>query len=204
MENKITDGLTIARQVLREEAQAVLNLADLLDEGFVATCQMLHACTGRIVVCGVGKSGHIGRKIAASLASLGRPAFFLHAAEAVHGDLGMVTAEDIVILISHSGETSELLNTLPSLKWIGAKQIALVGKAESTLARRCDAVLCTNVQSEADPMNLAPTTSALVTLALGDAIAIVLSVWDDFQPENFAVFHPGGALGRRLLDRDIS
>jgi arabinose-5-phosphate isomerase len=160
---------------------------------------MMANCPGRVIVCGIGKSGHVGRKIAASLASLGQPAFFLHAAEAIHGDLGMVTADDVMILISHSGETKEVLNLLPSLRRIGPKRIALTGKSASTLARNCDITLCTHVEREADAMNLAPTTSAVVTLGLGDALAVVVSMMRGFTRENFAVFHPGGALGKQLL-----
>ena len=199
MEQSQIDYLAIGRQVLRDEAASLSSLAENLNNNFVAACQMLQNCRGRIVVCGVGKSGHVGRKIAASLASLGQPAFFLHAAEAVHGDLGMVTADDVIILLSHSGETKEILSVLPSLRLIGPKTIALVGNDSSTLAQNCDIVLCTDVEREADPMNLAPTTSALVTLGLGDALAVTLSVMNNFAPEDFAVCHPGGSLGRRLL-----
>lgn len=193
------DVLETGRQVLRDEAGAVQRLADRLDSAFVTACEMMVNCKGHVIVCGVGKSGHIGRKIAASLASLGQPAFFVHAAEAVHGDLGMVRGEDVVVLISHSGETKEVLNTLPSLKRIGPGLIALTANAASTLAKSCDITLATHVDHEADPMNLAPTTSAVVTLAMGDALAITVSMMRGFDRDGFALYHPGGALGKRLL-----
>lgn len=194
--------LAVGRQVLKDEAAALLTLADNLDDNFYNSCQMIHDCSGRVVVCGIGKSGHVGRKIAASLASLGRPAFFLHAAEAIHGDVGMVTPQDVVILISHSGETQETVRLIPSLRRIGAKCIALTANANSTLAQKCDLTICTCVEQEADPLNLAPTTSALVTLAVGDALAVAVSACHGFTAEDFALCHPGGALGRRLLGEE--
>lgn len=193
------DVLETGRRVLRDEAEAVQQLADKLDSSFVAACEMMIHCRGRVVVCGIGKSGHVGRKIAASLASLGRPAFFLHAGEAVHGDLGMVKAEDTIVLISHSGETKEILSLLPSLQRIGCQRIAITCNIASSLAKSCDLVLCTHVKREADALNLAPTTSAAVTLGLGDALAVAISNLRNFSAEEFAAFHPGGALGMRLL-----
>jgi arabinose-5-phosphate isomerase len=160
---------------------------------------MILACQGRIVVTGMGKSGIIGRKINATLASTGTPSLFLHPAEGIHGDLGMVTASDVVIAISNSGETSELLGILPSVKRIGAPIIAFCGRDQSTLAKHADVVLDISVAKEACPLGLAPTASTTATLAMGDALAIALLSARKFRPEDFAVFHPGGALGRKLL-----
>jgi arabinose-5-phosphate isomerase len=194
--------LRTGRQVLQDEANALLTLHDQLGDSFVEACNLVQACSGRVVVCGVGKSGHIGRKIAASLASLGKPSFFLHAAEAVHGDLGMITADDVVMLLSDSGETRETLNVLPAVRDIGARTIAITRNLDSTLARNVDVALCTCVEREADHLNLAPTTSALATLALGDALAIVTCLKAGFTEDDFARNHPGGALGQQLLGDD--
>jgi arabinose-5-phosphate isomerase len=202
MDSNNFDYLAMARQVLHDEAQGLDHLSEIINGSFVAACQLISDCQGRVILCGIGKSGHIGRKIAASFASLGRPSFFLHAAEAVHGDLGMVTAADIIILISNSGESKELLNMLPSLKRIGAKRIAVTSKPESTLGKNCDLILNLGVSREADPLGLAPTTSAVVTLALGDALAIAVAAGRGFAPMDFALFHPGGALGRMLLGNE--
>lgn len=157
------------------------------------------ACNGRVIVTGMGKSGHVGRKIAASLASTGTPAFFMHPAEAFHGDLGMVTANDIVLAISNSGESNEIVNILPIIKRIGAKIIAMSGRRESTLGKNADYYIDISVKREACPLGLAPTASTTATLAMGDAMTIALLSSRNFTAQDFAVFHPGGALGRRLL-----
>ena len=163
-----------AVRVLRDEAAAILALVDQLDSGFEEAVQLIENSRGRVVLTGMGKSGHIARKIAATMASTGTPAFFLHPAEGIHGDLGMVTADDVVVAYSNSGETAEVLNILPSLKRIGAKLIAVVGRTESTLARNADAVLNAGVAKEADSLGLAPTSSTTAALALGDALAVTL------------------------------
>ncbi len=194
-------ALDLARQVLRIEADAVLALAERLDAHFLQALSLILNCTGRVIVCGIGKSGHIGRKIASTLASTGTPAFFVHPAEASHGDLGMITADDVVIAISNSGESMEVLNILPSIKRQGAKLIAMTGRPQSTLARDADAHLDAGVAQEACPLNLAPTASTTAALALGDALAVALLDARDFGAEDFARSHPGGALGRRLLIR---
>ena len=194
-------ALDLARQVLRIEADAVLVLADRIDGTFLHALSLILNCHGRVIVCGIGKSGHIGRKIASTLASTGTPAFFVHPAEASHGDLGMITAQDVVITISNSGESMEVLNIVPSIKRQGAKLIAITGKPESTLARDADAHLDAAVAQEACPLNLAPTASTTAVLALGDALAVALLDARGFGAEDFARSHPGGALGRRLLIR---
>ena len=188
-----------AAQVLHEEARAIEELSSRLDHNFVNAVNMILACKGRVVCTGMGKSGHIGRKIAATLASTGTPALFMHPGEGVHGDLGMITEDDVVLAFSNSGETGEIISILPSLRRIGAKLICVVGKPESTLAKNSDIVLLAEVEREACPLGLAPTTSTTVALALGDALAVCLLERHHFTPENFAVFHPGGSLGRKLL-----
>ncbi|MDY3973677.1 MAG: KpsF/GutQ family sugar-phosphate isomerase [Veillonella caviae] len=188
-----------AAQVLHEEAQAIEALITTLDSNFSDAVAMILASKGRVVCTGMGKSGHIARKVAATLASTGTPALFLHPGEGVHGDLGMVTSEDIVLAFSNSGETSEVVSLLPSLRRIGAKLISVVGNRNSTLAKNSDIALLVEVEKEACPLGLAPTTSTTVALALGDALAVCLLERHHFTPENFAVFHPGGSLGRKLL-----
>lgn len=190
-----------AREVLHVEAQGILRLADRLDERFEQAVRMILSCKGRVVTTGMGKSGAIARKVAATFASTGTPAFFLHPAEGVHGDLGMVTGEDVVLALSTSGETEELLAILPALKRIGVQMIAMVGRTESTLAQAADVVLDVSVEREACPYNLAPTASTTAMLAMGDALAITVMQERRFTPEDFAVFHPAGTLGRRLLLR---
>ncbi len=190
-----------AQEVLQIEAQSVLRLIDRLDERFVKAVQMILSCKGRVVTTGMGKSGAIARKVAATFASTGTPGFFLHPAEGVHGDLGMVTGDDVVLALSTSGETDELLAILPALKRIGVKLIAMVGRTESTLAQAADVVLDVSVDREACPYNLAPTASTTAMLAMGDALAISVMQERRFTPEDFAVFHPAGTLGRRLLLR---
>ncbi len=188
-----------ARQVLRLEAEAVLEQVERIDEHFKAAVEMIIACPGRTVITGMGKSGIIGRKMAATLASTGTPSFYLHPAEGIHGDLGMVTEGDVVIALSNSGETGEVLHILPSLRRIGAKLIAMVGNPNSTLAKNSDIVLNVGVSREACPLGLAPTSSTTAALAFGDALALALLSKRKFTASQFAVFHPGGSLGRRLL-----
>lgn len=188
-----------ARQVLRMEAEAVLEQVERIDEHFKAAVEMIMACPGRTVITGMGKSGIIGRKMAATLASTGTPSFYLHPAEGIHGDLGMVTEGDVIIALSNSGETGEVLHILPSLRRIGAKLIAMVGNPNSTLAKNSDIVLNVGVTREACPLGLAPTSSTTAALAYGDALALALLSKRKFTASQFAVFHPGGSLGRKLL-----
>lgn len=188
-----------AQEVLRMEAEAILELVPRVDANFAAAISLILECPGRTVITGMGKSGIIGRKMAATFASTGTPSFYLHPAEGIHGDLGMVTAADVVIALSNSGETGEILNILPSLRRIGAKIIAMVGNANSTLARNADVVLDVGVKKEACPLGLAPTSSTTAALAYGDAIALTLLEKRNFTASQFAVFHPGGSLGRKLL-----
>lgn len=194
-------ALELARQVLRIEAEAVTALIPRIDEGFLAALQLILNCRGRVVVSGMGKSGHIARKIASTLASTGTPAFFVHPAEASHGDLGMVTREDVFIGLSNSGESEELLTIIPLLKRQGARLIALTGNAESSLAREADVHLDAGVAEEACPLGLAPTASTTAALALGDALAVALLDARGFGADDFARSHPGGKLGIRLLTR---
>ncbi|MEG1913452.1 MAG: KpsF/GutQ family sugar-phosphate isomerase [Acidaminococcaceae bacterium] len=191
--------LELAREVLKMEAEAILELVPRIDEHFAAAVDMILACPGRTVITGMGKSGIIGRKMAATLASTGTPSFYLHPAEGIHGDLGMVTAQDVVIALSNSGETGEVLHILPSLRRIGAKIIAMVGKPDSALAKNADVVLDVGVSKEACPLGLAPTSSTTACLAYGDALAVALLSKRKFTASQFAVFHPGGSLGRQLL-----
>jgi arabinose-5-phosphate isomerase len=191
--------LARGRRVLTTEIAAVAALQDRLGDSFVEACRLLHDCKGRVVVTGMGKSGHVGNKIAATLASTGTPSFFLHPAEASHGDIGMITADDVVLAISNSGETAELVTILPVLKRLGVAMIAMTGRARSTLANAASAVLDVSVPEEACPHNLAPTASTTATLAMGDALAVAVLEARGFTEEDFARSHPGGALGRRLL-----
>lgn len=191
--------LSLARSVLRIEAAAVLKISGQLGDAFVTAVAMILDCQGRVIVSGIGKSGHIGRKIAATLASTGTPAYFVHAAEAVHGDLGMITRDDVMIAISNSGENDELLTIVPLVRRQGGKLIAITGNADSSLAREVDIHLDARVDEEACPLNLAPTASTTAALALGDALAVALLDARGFGVEDFARSHPGGALGRKLL-----
>lgn len=191
--------LKIAKEVLEVEAQAILELIPRLNGELEQAIDMILACKGRIIVTGMGKSGLVGRKISATLASTGTPSFFLHPAEGVHGDLGMVTEQDVVIAMSNSGETAEVLQILPSIRRIGAKLIALCGSTNSTLAKAADIFLDVSVKKEACPLGLAPTASTTACLAYGDALAISLVNMRKFSADDFAVFHPGGSLGRKLL-----
>ncbi|HET6265884.1 MAG TPA: KpsF/GutQ family sugar-phosphate isomerase [Usitatibacter sp.] len=191
--------LALARRVLDIEADGVRGLKERLGDAFLRAHALMLATRGRVVVTGMGKSGHVGNKIASTLASTGTPAFFMHPAEASHGDLGMITADDVVIAISYSGESEEIGRILPLIKRRGAKVIAITGRAGSTLAREADVHLDARVEKEACPLELAPTASTTATLALGDALAMTLLEARGFQSEDFAQHHPGGALGRRLL-----
>jgi arabinose-5-phosphate isomerase len=189
----------LLRQTLEIEARALLALADRQGEGFAGAVAAMLACSGKVVVMGMGKSGHVGRKVAATLASTGTPAFFVHPAEASHGDLGMVTAADVVLAISNSGESDELAVLLPALRRLGVTLVAMTGRPESLLAQHAHWVISSAVDEEACPLNLAPTASTTAQMALGDALAVALLAQRGFKPEDFARSHPGGALGRRLL-----
>jgi arabinose-5-phosphate isomerase len=195
------DFKVLAKNVIKIQQQAIAELDQFIDEGFELACQLMFQCQGRVIVVGMGKSGHIGGKIAATLASTGTPSFFVHPSEASHGDLGMITADDVVLTISNSGETAEVLAIIPVLKRIGAKLIAMTGHANSTLAKLADTHVCIKVSQEACPLGLAPTSSTTATLVMGDAIAVALLNAKDFTADDFALSHPGGSLGKRLLLR---
>ena len=189
----------LGREVIQLEADALQTLATRVDGQFAEACRLVLSCQGRVIVTGMGKSGHIGGKIAATLASTGTPSFFVHPGEASHGDLGMITPTDIVLAISNSGETAEILTILPIVKRMGVKLIALLGNTNSSLARQADAILHAGVEKEACPHNLAPTASTTAALAIGDALAVTLLKSRGFTREDFARAHPAGSLGRRLL-----
>ena len=198
------DVLEVARGVLRDEGEALLAIAARLDERMISAVDLILTSRGRLIVCGMGKSGLIGRKISATLSSTGTPSFFLHPAEALHGDLGMVTEEDVVLLLSNSGETEEIVRLIPSLRRIGARIVALTGGLASSLAKMADVVLDARVEREACPLNLAPTSSTTVALAVGDALAVALLQARGFHEKDFARLHPSGSLGRRFLTvRDL-
>jgi arabinose-5-phosphate isomerase len=197
--------LALAQRVLAIEADAVLKVSARLDASFAQAVGLILACHGRVIVCGIGKSGHVARKLAATMASTGTPAYFVHAAEAVHGDLGMIARDDVLIALSNSGENDELLTIVPLVKRQGGKLIAITGNAASSLAKEADVHLDARVDEEACPLNLAPTASTTAALALGDALAVALLDARGFGAEDFARSHPGGALGRKLLThvRDV-
>lgn len=199
MTTTTTTDLSLARKVLQTEAQAILALMDRLDHRFGEAVQLLHDCRGRAIVTGMGKSGIVCRKIAATLSSTGTPAFFLHPAEAVHGDLGVIRSDDVVIALSYSGETEELLRLLETIKRLGARLVAITGSPDSTLGQAADVALDCRVSEEACPLNLVPTASTTAALALGDAIAMTLLVQRGFRQEDFVDLHPGGKLGKRLM-----
>ena len=196
-----TDFLTSAKRTIKMEADAVEQLLGRLNDNFVTACKTMLNCEGRVVITGMGKSGHIGNKIAATLASTGTPSFFVHPGEACHGDLGMITKNDVVIAISNSGSTAEVVTILPLIKRLGIPLISMTGNPDSVLSKAASANLDVSVDSEACPLNLAPTTSTTVTLAMGDALAIALLESRGFSAEDFAFSHPSGALGRKLLLR---
>lgn len=191
----------LAQQVIAIEKQTIDELDQYIDDDFAEVCQRMLDCKGRVIVIGMGKSGHIGGKIAATLASTGTPAFFVHPGEASHGDLGMITPDDIVLTISNSGGTGEVLAIIPVIKRIGAGLVAMTGNPESTLAKLADLHICIKVNQEACPLGLAPTSSTTATLVMGDAIAVALLHARGFTADDFALSHPGGSLGRRLLLR---
>jgi arabinose-5-phosphate isomerase len=197
----IQNALSRAEATLQNEAEAILSLIPRLDSSFVDAVRLILGCKGRLVVTGMGKSGAIGRKIAGTFASTGTPSLFLHPAEGIHGDLGMVTAQDIVLALSNSGETEEIVSILPAIARIGAGLIALVGRVESTLGSYSQVCLNVEVECEACPLGLAPTTSATATLAMGDALALAVMEARHFTKDDYALYHPGGTLGRRLLLR---
>jgi arabinose-5-phosphate isomerase len=195
----VAPDFALARQVLQTEAAAILALVDRLDERFERAVHLLLECRGRVIVTGMGKSGIICRKIAATFSSTGTPAFFLHPAEAIHGDLGVLQSDDVIVALSHSGETEELLRLLETIKRLGARLIVITGEPQSTLAQAADVALDCHVSKEACPLNLVPTASTTAALALGDALAMTLLVTKGFRQEDFANLHPGGKLGKRLM-----
>jgi arabinose-5-phosphate isomerase len=199
MAETVMPDLALARKVLTTEAHAILGLLDRLDDRFARAVILLRDCRGRVIVTGMGKSGIICRKIAATLSSTGTPAFFLHPAEAIHGDLGMIQSEDVVVALSHSGETEEVLRLLETIRRLGAGLIAITGSPGSTLAQAADVLLDCHVAEEACPLNLVPTASTTAALALGDALAMTLLVEKGFREEDFANLHPGGKLGKKLM-----
>jgi len=201
LELKSDELLALAREVLEIESRAVESLCSRLDRDFAAACELCMDTPGRIVVTGMGKSGHIGHKIAATLASTGTPAFFMHPAEASHGDLGMITSQDVMLAVSYSGETDEIVTILPLVKRMGAKLISFTGNRKSTLGDAADVHIDVSVEEEACPLNLAPTASTTATLAMGDALAVALLKIRGFTAEDFAMSHPSGSLGKRLLLR---
>ncbi|EAJ5678217.1 KpsF/GutQ family sugar-phosphate isomerase [Campylobacter lari] len=195
------DAIKIAKEVFKIESKTILDLCDNLDEDFNKAIELILSIKGRCVISGMGKSGHIGAKIAATLASTGTPSFFMHPGEALHGDLGMLTSEDVLLAISNSGETEEVLKLIPVIKKRKIPLIVMVGNQNSTLAKQADIFINIAVKKEACPLQLAPTSSTTATLAMGDAIAVALMRARNFRPDDFALFHPGGSLGRKLLTR---
>jgi arabinose-5-phosphate isomerase len=195
------DLLEQIKRVIEVEAASIKALSEQIGPNFEEALNLLLNCKGKVIISGVGKSGHIGKKIAASLASTGTPAFFVHSTEGLHGDLGMIQKEDLVILISNSGETSEVISLIPSLLKIGSKSIAITSKTDSTLSQFCDVALTYQYHSEADHLGLAPTTSSTVTLVIGDALAVALSISKNFKKEDFHLYHPGGSLGKKLSNQ---
>ncbi|WP_404814826.1 KpsF/GutQ family sugar-phosphate isomerase [Campylobacter lari] len=195
------DAIKIAKEVFEIESKTILDLCDNLDEGFNKAIELILSIKGRCVVSGMGKSGHIGAKIAATLASTGTPSFFMHPGEALHGDLGMLTSEDVLLAISNSGETEEVLKLIPVIKKRKIPLIVMAGNQNSTLAKQADIFINIAVKKEACPLQLAPMSSTTATLAMGDAMAAVLMKKRNFKPDDFALFHPGGSLGRKLLTR---
>lgn len=201
MKSPMKNFKQLAKKVIDIETQAISELEQYIDDGFELACQFMFNCEGRVIVVGMGKSGHIGGKIAATFASTGTPAFFVHPGEASHGDLGMITGNDVVLTISNSGETGEVLAIIPVIKRIGAKLIAMTSNPGSTLAKLSDTHVCIKVSQEACPLGLAPTSSTTATLVMGDALAVALLNAKEFTADDFALSHPGGSLGKRLLLR---
>jgi arabinose-5-phosphate isomerase len=200
-DSNVVNVESIVNATLLQKSNALLHLIDHIDEQVTHAVELMFNCKGRVIISGMGKSGIVGKKMAATLASTGTPSYFVHPAEAFHGDLGMIRSKDVILLISNSGETEEVLKLMPSLKQFGNKIISLVNNPNSTMAKHADITLDIHVEKEACPNNLAPTTSTTVTLALTDALAIALMEKRNFQAEQFAVFHPGGSLGKRLLTK---
>ena len=196
--NKILER---GKNTLRQEASEVISLIDTIDDNFINICEAIINCNGRVILTGMGKSGLVARKISSTLASTGTPSFFLHPAEGIHGDMGMITSNDIVIALSNSGESQEIVNILSSIKLIGAMLIGVTGRDKSTLASYSDIVLPVKISGEACPLGLAPTTSTTAQLAIGDALALAIMEARDFTKDQYAIYHPGGALGRKLLMR---
>ncbi|WP_207233527.1 KpsF/GutQ family sugar-phosphate isomerase [Salinicola tamaricis] len=194
-------SLELAKGVFEDQSRALSHIGHSLSDGFLDAVELIYTCTGKVIISGMGKSGIIGRKIAATLASTGSPSFFVHPGEAYHGDLGMIGGDDLVILISYSGETDEVIKLLPYLRHIQARSVAITGNPASTLATSADVHLDVSVEREACPNNLAPTTSTTATLVMGDALAVALMSRRAFMPVDFARFHPGGSLGRKLLTK---
>ncbi|WP_239984534.1 KpsF/GutQ family sugar-phosphate isomerase [Lentibacillus sediminis] len=194
--------LNFMRNVIELEAEAIKDLTGQIEGSFEKVVELLTNCNGKVIVTGVGKSGHVGKKIAASLASTGTPSFFVHSTEGVHGDLGMITKEDIVLLISNSGETGEVLALLPSLQKIGVKKVAITSSSVSTLAENSDAVLAYRYKREADHLGVAPTVSSTIVLVIGDLLATSISHSKEFTKQDFHLYHPGGSLGKQLLNDD--
>ncbi len=197
------NNMQLLKEVMELEIKAVQRIRDRIDEKFAKVVEEILLCKGKIIFLGVGKSGHIGKKLAATFASTGTPSFFVHATEALHGDLGMIEKDDLVIAISNSGETKEILAPFPSLRFIGCKIIAMTGNSTSTLARESDLILEVYVEKEADPLGLAPTSSSTTALVVGDAIAITVSQLKNFGKQQFGLFHPGGSLGQKLIKDGI-
>lgn len=195
------DPVKIAKRTLKIEAEAIKSLITRINDDFNTAVELIYKCKGKVVITGIGKSGLIGQKIASTLTGTGTPSFFLHPAEGIHGDLGILSRNDIIIAISNSGETEEILKILPSIKRLGIKLIAMTGRLKSNLAKAADVILDTSVKEEACPLNLAPTASTTATLALGDALAVALLELRGFKEEDFALIHPGGTLGKKLLLR---
>lgn len=195
--------ISYAKKVVEKEIKGIRNLQNNIDNNFIEVIFSLVNCRGKIVVMGIGKSGHIGKKIAATLASTGTPSFFVHGDEALHGDLGMVEKNDIIIALSNSGETKEVINSFPTLKKIGCKIISITSNSSSTIAQNSDTHICIGKLKEADHLGLAPTTSSTATLVIGDAIALTLSYLKSFKKEDFALYHPGGSLGKELTGKEI-
>lgn len=191
--------ITNIKNKLMEESEAVSNAAQYVDSAFYEAVKAILNCKGKVIITGVGKSGHVGKKIAASLSCLGTPSFFMHADESLHGDMGMVEEKDIVIMISNGGKTDEVIKMIPSLKIFGAKKIAITSSNDSQLAKLCDISLCVKVEREIDHLNLAPTSSALAVLAVGDALAVTVAELKKFDRRSFAIRHPMGSLGQKLL-----
>ncbi|WP_099159524.1 KpsF/GutQ family sugar-phosphate isomerase [Virgibacillus ndiopensis] len=195
--------INVLHDVIDSEINSIKNVKENVDHSYVQMVEKIANCQGKVIFLGVGKSGHIGKKLAATFASTGTPSFFVHATEAVHGDLGMITKEDIVIAISNSGETKEVLSTLPSIKIIGASLLSITGNKKSTLATSSDITIEASITNEADQYNLAPTNSSTVTLVVGDALAVASSQMRGFKKEDFGLYHPGGSLGKQLLETGI-